>query len=74
MYAQKKQAWINAFSLFLSLVFSFVLGWPAVALFGFLSLKLHNPWIAAVAGPLVYGLCPTLSLRLACTFPVQRIP
>ncbi|MCI5222926.1 MAG: hypothetical protein D3924_09700 [Candidatus Electrothrix sp. AR4] len=36
--------------------FSFILGWPAVALFGLLSVKLHNPWIAAVGGPLVYGL------------------
>ena len=36
--------------------FSFVIGWPAVAAMGVLSVKLHNPWIAAVGGPLTYGL------------------
>jgi len=35
--------------------FSFIIGWPAVAALGILSLKLHNPWIAAVGGPLIYG-------------------
>lgn len=39
-----------------AITFSFALGWPAVALCGLLSLKLQNPWIAAVGGPLVYGL------------------
>ena len=36
--------------------FSFVIGWPAVASLGVLSVKLHNPWIVAVGGPLIYGL------------------
>jgi len=36
--------------------FSFVIGWPAVAALGILAVKLHNPWIAAVGGPLTYGL------------------
>jgi hypothetical protein len=36
--------------------FSFVLGWPAIAALGILSVKLHNPWIVAVGGPLAYGL------------------
>jgi len=36
--------------------FSFVIGWPAVAAMGVLAVKLHNPWIAAVGGPLTYGL------------------
>jgi hypothetical protein len=36
--------------------FSFVIGWPAIAALGVLSLKLHNPWIVAVGGPLTYGL------------------
>ena len=40
----------------LALSFSFLIGWPAVALLGFLSFRLHNPWLAAVGGPLVYGL------------------
>ncbi len=34
---------------------SFILGWPAVAFMGILAVKLHNPWIAAVGGPLTYG-------------------
>ena len=38
-----------------AITFSFVLGWPAVALCGLLSIRMHNPWIAAVGGPLVYG-------------------
>lgn len=36
--------------------FSFVIGWPAIAALGVLSLKLHNPWIITVGGPLTYGL------------------
>ena len=36
--------------------FSYVIGWPAVAALGILSVKLHNPWIAGVGGPLTYGL------------------
>ncbi len=35
---------------------SYIIGWPAVAALGVLSVKLHNPWIAAVGGPLTYGL------------------
>ena len=40
----------------LAIGFSYVIGWPAVAALGILSVKLHNPWIAAVGGPLTYGL------------------
>ena len=36
--------------------FSFVMGWPAITALGIISLKLHNPWIVAVGGPLTYGL------------------
>lgn len=36
--------------------FSFVLGWPTIALLGFLSLRLGSVWIAAVGGPLAYAL------------------
>lgn len=35
---------------------SYVIGWPAVAALGVLSVKLHNPWIVAVGGPATYGL------------------
>jgi len=34
---------------------SFVLGWPAVAALGILSIKLQTPWIFVVGGPLIYG-------------------
>jgi hypothetical protein len=36
--------------------FSFVMGWPAITTLGIISIKLHNPWIVAVGGPLTYGL------------------
>ncbi len=36
--------------------FSYVIGWPAVAALGVLSVKLQNPWIVAVGGPVTYGL------------------
>lgn len=39
-----------------AIVFSFIIGWPAVAALGYLSLKMHTPWIAAIGGPLTYGL------------------
>lgn len=39
-----------------AIAFSFVLGWPAVAALGLLSIKLQTPWIVVVGGPLTYGL------------------
>lgn len=39
-----------------AIIFSFIIGWPAVAALGYLSLKMHTPWIAAIGGPLTYGL------------------
>lgn len=38
------------------IIISFPLGWPAVAGMGALSLYFGSPWIAAIGGPLVYGL------------------
>jgi hypothetical protein len=35
---------------------SFLIGWPAVAALSFLSVKLHEPWIAVLGCPLTYGL------------------
>ena len=35
---------------------SFLLGWPAVAVSGVLALKLEEPLIAVIGGPLIYGL------------------
>jgi len=39
-----------------AIVMSFVIGWPAVAALGLLAVRLHNPWIVAVGGPVTYGL------------------
>ncbi len=39
----------------MAIVVSFIIGWPAVAACGILAVKLHNPWIAAIGGPLTYG-------------------
>ena len=35
---------------------SYLIGWPAVAALGVLSVKLSNPWLVVVGGPLTYGL------------------
>ncbi len=40
----------------LAIMISYIIGWPAVAALGFLALKLHEPWIVIVGGPLTYGL------------------
>ncbi len=39
-----------------AIALSYVIGWPAVAVLGFMSVKLQNPWIVTVGGPLIYGL------------------
>jgi len=39
-----------------AIAFSFVLGWPAVGVIGFLSVRFHEPWLGAIGCPLVYGL------------------
>jgi hypothetical protein len=41
--------------LFLILL-SYVIGWPAVAVLGFIAFHLGNPLIVAVGGPITYGL------------------
>jgi hypothetical protein len=40
----------------LSIGLSFLLGWPAVAGLGILALKLQQPWIVVIGGPLTYGI------------------
>jgi len=35
---------------------SYIIGWPAVSAFGYLAVRLENPLILAVGGPLIYGL------------------
>jgi hypothetical protein len=39
-----------------TIAFSYVIGWPAVAALGALSVYLEKPLIVAIGGPLVYGL------------------
>jgi uncharacterized RDD family membrane protein YckC len=36
-------------------LFSYVIGWPAVAVLGYLSVTLDNGWLVAIGGPLIYG-------------------
>jgi len=38
------------------MAFSYVIGWPAVAAFGFLAVYYKEPLIAAIGGPTIYGL------------------
>ena len=37
------------------MLFSYVIGWPAVAFFGFLSVYLKQPRVLIIGGPLTYG-------------------
>jgi hypothetical protein len=39
-----------------AMAFSYVIGWPLIAVLGYLSVKLDNPWFVAVGGPLAYGM------------------
>ena len=39
-----------------TIAFSYVIGWPAVAVLGALSVYLEKPLIVAIGGPLIYGL------------------
>jgi hypothetical protein len=43
------------FGIFLVLL-SYVIGWPAVAFFGFLSIYLKQPLVFIIGGPLMYGI------------------
>ncbi len=36
--------------------FSYIIGWPAVALFGVLSIWLRQPLIVIIGGPVIYGI------------------
>ncbi len=63
--AMKEQADLSAFKEKPSLriiagvsaiLFSYIIGWPAVALIGIIAAKLHEPWLAAIGCPLIYGL------------------
>jgi hypothetical protein len=36
-------------------LFSYVIGWPAVAFFGFLAFYLKQPLVLIIGGPLIYG-------------------
>ena len=39
-----------------AIAFSYIIGWPAVAALGMLSIYLEKPLIVAIGGPLTYGL------------------
>ncbi len=38
------------------MAFSYIIGWPAVALFGFLSVYFNQPLIVILGGPAIYGI------------------
>ncbi|QTA80125.1 Uncharacterized protein dnl_24130 [Desulfonema limicola] len=38
------------------IIFSYIIGWPAVSAFGALSVYLKEPKILLIGGPLIYGL------------------
>jgi hypothetical protein len=38
------------------ILFSYIIGWPAVALLGFIAFHTGEPLVAVVGGPLTYGL------------------
>lgn len=38
------------------ILFSYVIGWPAIGVMGTLAVYLNKPLLAAVGGPLLYGL------------------
>jgi len=44
------------------IIISFPLGWPAVVFFGYLAIRWHNPWMAAVVGPAIYAFSHLLFL------------
>ena len=40
----------------LAIMISYVIGWPAVAALGILAIKLQEPLLVVIGGPLTYGL------------------
>ena len=52
---RKKPTGVVVFGIFL-ILFSYVIGWPAVAVFGWLSFHTGQPLILVVGGPVTYGL------------------
>ena len=38
------------------ILFSYIIGWPAVAFFAWLSFRLKNPLWIAIGGPVIYGI------------------
>ena len=53
-FKQKPTARI-LFGVFL-IVFSYIIGWPAVAALAALAIYLHEPLVGIIGGPLTYGL------------------
>ena len=40
----------------LAIGLSFLLGWPAITALGIVAIKLKQPWIAVIGGPMMYGI------------------
>ena len=40
----------------LAIMVSYIIGWPAVAALGILAIKLNEPLLVVVGGPMIYGL------------------
>ena len=36
-------------------LFSYVIGWPAIAVLGYMAVALDKGWLIAIGGPLLYG-------------------
>ncbi len=54
--AFKEKPSLRIISGLLAIGLSYLIGWPAVAGLGIAAIKLHQPWIAFIGGPMVYGL------------------
>ena len=54
--AFKEKPNFKIFAGLFAIMFSYVIGWPAIAALGILAIKMHEPWIVVVGGPVAYGL------------------
>ena len=39
-----------------AIIFSYIISWPAIIALGVVSAYVQRPWLAAIGGPLLYGL------------------
>jgi len=52
----KERPSLRAIAGIVAIGISYIIGWPAVALLGVISIHLEKPMIAIIGGPLTYGL------------------